>query len=75
MKKLKSWSQTKSGILAIILMEIAGAYVFASLAINSAHTWQWATALILAISAVRQVWLLIRKSINGHKQISTTKQN
>lgn len=57
--KLHIWKQTKVGLLAFGLIEIALAYVLASLAIDTGSIWFYVTGIILIILALRNFWSLL----------------
>lgn len=70
MKKLHNWHQTRVGLLVFGLVELAIAYGFASLAIDRGNLLWYALALIFFFGALRNLFKLIGKLINGGRKTS-----
>jgi len=75
LKNLEKWHYTKLGLAIFGLGEAGLAYLFASLAIPTAHTWEWALAVVFSIGTLQNFGRLIRKFIYGKPQTSTAKQD
>lgn len=60
MESLDKWHKTRTGHLAFGLAELALAYIFGSLAINSAHFWQYLLAVIFLIGGVQNLVRIFR---------------
>ena len=67
MKQISNWHQTKLGLLVFGVVELGLAYIFASLAINSAHTWQWLLAVIFGLGVLQNAGRLAGKIIHGKR--------
>ncbi len=69
LRKIERWhKQTKQGLLSFAVAELALTYVFASLAIPTAHTWQWALAAVFGLGVIRNTGLLIYKITHELKE-------
>jgi hypothetical protein len=53
LQAIDKWHKTKLGNLFFALFELAVAYLFASLAIDSGSLWQYAVAILLFIGAIQ----------------------
>ncbi len=53
LQAFEKWHKTRAGHLVLALAELALAYAFASLAINSGSLWQWALVLLLVVGFLR----------------------
>lgn len=70
--QIEKWHKsTWQGLVVFAVAEFCLAYVFASLAIPTAHTWQWALAAIFALGVVRNLGLLIYKITHELKAKAT----
>lgn len=58
-QQLDKFHKTRSGYLVFGLVELALAYLFASLAVNSGSLWEWALALILLVGFLQNILKLI----------------
>lgn len=67
MKSLHKWHQTKLGLLIFGLIELAIAYGFASLAIDSGSLWWYLLTLIFLVGALQNLLKLIGKLFKGKK--------
>jgi hypothetical protein len=54
--RLDRFHKTPKGYLAFGLIELVLAYIFASIAIDSANMWTYIAALILTIGALRNLF-------------------
>jgi hypothetical protein len=68
MKSLRKWHQTKPGLLIFGLIELAIAYGFASLAIDSGSLWWYLLTLVFFVGALQNIFKLIGKLFHGHKR-------
>lgn len=59
-KTLDKWHKTKPGYLVFGLAELALAYAFASLAIDSAHIWEYALATLFLIGGIQNLVRIFR---------------
>jgi hypothetical protein len=57
------WKHTWSGRIAWTVLDLAIAYVFASLAIDSGTLWQWGIAIFFAIDGLYNFARLVGKVI------------
>lgn len=65
---IDSWHQTKTGLLAFGLAELALAYGFASWAIDSGRLLAWSLAIILLVGGLQNLVKLIWKAVpHGRK--------
>lgn len=67
MKSLHKRHQTKLGLLIFGLIELAIAYGFASLAIDSGSLWWYLLTLIFLVGALQNLLKLIGKLFKGKK--------
>lgn len=51
--RLHMWHQTKTGLLVFGLIELVGAYIFASWAIDSGSLIDWLLTVVLLIGALQ----------------------
>ena len=58
-QKISDWHHTRIGWIIFGLAEAGLAYGFASLAIPSAHTWEWFLAAMFGLGTVHNFGLLI----------------
>lgn len=65
--RLNKWHQTKTGLLVFGLVELMGAYVFASWAIDTGSLIDWFLAFILLIGAAQNLIRLIMKLVSNGK--------
>jgi hypothetical protein len=56
-----AWQETKGGLVFIVLFDLAAAYTFASLAINSGSLLQYFGAIVFFVLAIGQLVKLIKK--------------
>lgn len=68
LQAIDQWHQTRTGNLLFGLAELGLAYLFASLAINSASLWQYALAFILIFGSVRNFVRIFKQPKNEHKR-------
>lgn len=68
MKSLHKWHQTKRGLLVFGLIELAIAYGFASLAIDSGSLWWYLLTLIFFVGALQNLFKLIGKIFHGRRK-------
>lgn len=61
-ERVRTWHRTRVGHVAFALGELALAYAFASLAVNSGSLWQWALALVSAAGFLRNLLLSVLPS-------------
>jgi hypothetical protein len=61
------WKHTWSGRLAWLVLDLAIAYAFGSLAVNSGAIWQYAITVLFLIDAIYNLVQFIRKVFSGHK--------
>lgn len=67
MKRFHEYHRTKLGMLIFVLVELAIAYGFASLAIDRGNLWWYLLALIFLVGALQNLFKLIGEFLNGHK--------
>jgi hypothetical protein len=67
LRELKTWHETKTGLLVFGLAELLIAYIFASLAIDSGSLWFYLLTLIFAVGAAQNLFKLVVKIIHGNK--------
>jgi hypothetical protein len=68
MNSLHKWHQTKSGLLVFGIVELAIAYGFASLAIDSGSLWWYLLTLIFLVGALQNIFKLIGKLFHGRRK-------
>lgn len=68
MKSLHKWHQTKRGLLVFGLVELAIAYGFASLAIDSGSLWWYLLTLIFFVGVLQNLFKLIGKIFHGRRK-------
>ena len=61
------WKHTWSGRLAWLVLDLAIAYVFGSLAIDSGALWQWGIAVLFLIDGIYNLVRFIGKLRSGRK--------
>jgi hypothetical protein len=64
---LDRWHQTKTGLAVFVVLELAIAYGFASLAIDQGHVWWYLLTIIFLIGSLQNVIRLIGKAVYGNK--------
>ncbi len=65
--KIYAWHQTKTGLLVFGLVELAGAVLFASWAVDSRSLLEWFLANVLFIGAIQNfIKLIVKMGKNGH---------
>lgn len=62
----EKWRHSYSGRAAWIVLTLAIAYVFASMAVDSGILWQWGLAALFAIDGIYSITRLIGK-VYGRK--------
>jgi predicted acyltransferase len=67
-RTLDRWHKTRTGHLIFGLAEIALAYLFASLAIDSGSLWEYAAAIILLAGGMQNLVKIFRASKHEHKR-------
>ncbi|HVV25489.1 MAG TPA: hypothetical protein VHC21_00445 [Candidatus Saccharimonadales bacterium] len=70
MKSLHNWHQTKLGLFVFGIVELAIAYGFASLAINSGSLWWYLLTLIFLVGALQNLFKLIGRFFHGQRKTS-----
>jgi hypothetical protein len=70
LKKLDAFHQTRTGYIVFGLLELALAYLFFSLAVNSGSLWQWAVVIILGIGVLQNFGRLMGTLRNGKRKAS-----
>jgi len=60
MQALDKWHKTKTGYLVFGIVELALSYLFISLALDSAHTWQYVLSILLLIGGVHNLIKIFR---------------
>jgi len=70
MKSLHKWHQTKLGLFVFCVIELAIAYGFASLAIDSGSLWWYLLTLIFLVGALQNLFKLIGKFFHGGRKKS-----
>jgi hypothetical protein len=68
MKKLTKWHQTKLGLLAFSVVELAIAYGFATLAIDRGNFLWYTLALVLLFGCIQNFAKLIGRVSHGHQR-------
>ena len=63
---LDRWHKTKIGFVVFALVELALAYLFASLAINSGSIWQWLLTLVLLLGTGQNIVRLLGTFFHGN---------
>jgi len=66
MIKLDSWHQTKLGLLAFAMVELAIAYGFGSLAVDRGNFLWYLLALLFLFGSVQNSAKLIGSVVRGH---------
>lgn len=61
LNRLDAWHQTKAGLLVFGLVELAGAYIFASWAINSGSLLDYFLAIMLLVGFIQNFVKLTSK--------------
>jgi hypothetical protein len=69
-KKVDTFHRTRAGYLVFGLAELALAYLFFSLAVNSGSLWQWGLAIILFIGFLQNFGRLIGTLKHGKRKTS-----
>lgn len=69
LQKLDEFHKTRTGFLVFGLVELALAYLFVSLAINSGSLWEWVLAIIFLFGGLQNLMKIFgaRKS-HGSKR-------
>jgi hypothetical protein len=65
--KTKAWHQSKTGLTAFGLAELALTYAFVSWAIDSGRLLAWSLSFILTVSALQNFVKLVWNAIHGNK--------
>jgi hypothetical protein len=60
MEKIHNWHQTKTGLAVFALLELVGAYVFASWSINSGNLLDYLFTLLFLIGALQNFVKFVR---------------
>lgn len=60
MERVNQWHKTRTGYLVFGLAELTLAYIFGSLAINSAHFWQYLLAVVFLIGGLKNLVNIFR---------------
>lgn len=55
MNKLHDWHQTKRGLFIVALIELVIAYIFISIAIDSANLWAYAVGIVSGVGAIHNL--------------------
>ena len=61
LQSLDKWHQTRKGHLTFGVAELLIAYGFASLAIDTAHTWAYALAIIFGFGSIRNLLRIVHQ--------------
>lgn len=61
LRSLEKWHTSTPGLVVFAIGEGLLAYLFASLAIPSAHTWEWVLAAVFGIGTLQNVGRIILK--------------
>ncbi len=72
MKQLNRWHQTRLGLLAFVLVELAITYGFASLAIDRGTLWWYLLALIFLIGTLQNIFKFIGIMVHNEQKTSRT---
>ena len=68
LQSLDKWHHTRKGNLVFGVAELLIAYGFASLAINTAHTWAYVLGILFAYGGVRNLINIFYKPKNGKRR-------
>ena len=71
LNKLDKWHKTKLGYLVFGIIELAGAYGFASLSIDRGNFAWYLLTLVFLFGALQNLFKLTRKLFNGDKAAKT----
>ena len=66
-KQLDDWHKTRPGLLVFAIIELALAYLFASLAINDGNLWIYLLTLIFLVGCLQNLFRLIGSFFRGKK--------
>ena len=61
-QKFDKWHKTRLGHFVTAAIELLLAYVFASLAFNSAHIWEYALAVLFLTGGIQNLVRIFRAS-------------
>ncbi len=57
--KLHAWHQTKKGLASFAVVELLVAYIFLSIAIDTANLWSYTVGVLAAVGAIHNVLRIV----------------